>query len=130
MNSLKLGSSSRAAWPLADTSFQSMTPRSTIESQNKMVFAVELGFTFYLSNWYHKLNRNQAPEARLSPLLLIRRRNSFCRQTLRISTCARDISQPVADPHLVRCGLEAEVIGFQVHAAASRLVQQDRQAQG
>src|SRR5215467_14416259 len=49
MNSLKLGSSSRAAWPLADTSFQSMTPRSTMESQNKMVFAVELGFTFYLA---------------------------------------------------------------------------------
>jgi hypothetical protein len=31
-----------------------MTPRSTIESQNKIVFAVELGFTFYLSNWVPK----------------------------------------------------------------------------
>ena len=28
-----------------------MTPKSTIESQNKMVFAVELGFTVYLSCW-------------------------------------------------------------------------------
>src|SRR5215467_9933482 len=128
MNSLKLGSSSRAAWPLADTSFQSITPRSTIESQNKMVFAVELGFTFYLSNW---VPETRSRNTRQSPLqaLPIRRRNPLCRQAACVSTNARAIGQTVADPHLIRCGLEAEVIGLQVHAAALRFVQQDGQPQ-
>src|SRR5215470_18714644 len=129
MNSLKLGSSSRAAWPLADTSFQSITPRSTIESQNKMVFAVELGFTFYLSNWVQKTRLKPHARSRLSPVLLIRRRNPFCRQAACVSADARAVGQTIARPHLIRCGLEAEVIGLQVYAAALRFVQQDRQSQ-
>jgi hypothetical protein len=37
--------SSWVVCPLADTSFQSMTPRKTIEIQKTIVFAVELEFT-------------------------------------------------------------------------------------
>src|ERR1700730_16676734 len=45
MNSLELGSSSRAVCPFADTNLQSITPRNTIDIQNRTVFAVELEFT-------------------------------------------------------------------------------------
>src|SRR6266404_8451533 len=45
MNSLQLGSSSRAVCPFADTNRQSITPRNTIDIQNRIVFAVELEFT-------------------------------------------------------------------------------------
>src|SRR5207245_11221863 len=44
-HTLYVGVSSRACAPLADTSFQSITPRKTIEIQNRTVFAVELEFT-------------------------------------------------------------------------------------
>src|SRR5579883_1056533 len=44
-NSEYVGVSSRACAPFAETSFQSITPRKTIEIQNKTVFAVELVFT-------------------------------------------------------------------------------------
>jgi len=40
-----VGVSSRAWDPLADTSFQSITPRKTMEIQKRIVFAVELEFT-------------------------------------------------------------------------------------
>src|SRR5262249_13247779 len=33
-------------------------------------------------------------------------------------------------PHLIRCGLKAEVIGLQVYSAALRFVQKNRQTQG
>ena len=45
MNSLYAGVCSRADWPFFETSCQSMTPSSTIASQNRIVFAVELEFT-------------------------------------------------------------------------------------
>src|SRR5207244_11332442 len=45
IHTLYVGVSSRACDPLADTSFQSITPRKTIEIQKRIVFAVELEFT-------------------------------------------------------------------------------------
>src|SRR5712692_4302061 len=45
IHTLYVGVSSRACAPLADTSFQSITPRSTIESQKRIVFSVEPEFT-------------------------------------------------------------------------------------
>jgi len=45
IHTLYVGVSSRACAPLADTSFQSITPRNTIEIQKRIVFAVELEFT-------------------------------------------------------------------------------------
>src|SRR2546427_8529189 len=45
INSLKLGWSSRACPPLAETSFQSITPSNTMDIQKRTVFAVELEFT-------------------------------------------------------------------------------------
>jgi hypothetical protein len=32
-------------WPLAETNFQSITPKNTMEIQKRIVFAVELEFT-------------------------------------------------------------------------------------
>src|SRR5882762_9034405 len=45
MNALWLGSFSRVDWPLFDTSVQSSTPSIMMNSQNIIVFNVELGFT-------------------------------------------------------------------------------------
>src|SRR5438477_10787286 len=44
-HTLYVGVSSRVCDPLADTNFQSITPRKTIEIQKRIVFAVELEFT-------------------------------------------------------------------------------------
>src|SRR5258708_32549109 len=45
IHTLYVGVSSRACAPLADTSFQSIPPRSKIESQKRIVFSVEPEFT-------------------------------------------------------------------------------------
>src|SRR5882672_884904 len=71
MNSLYAGVASRWDWPFFDTSCQSITPSSTIASQKRIVFAVELEFTVT------SLKSSQVPIhaaycfPRLRPLLLL-----------------------------------------------------------
>ena len=101
-----------------------------MESQNKMVFAVELGFTFYLSNWFQKISARKPP----APLFfarsfVIRSRNWLRGQPAGVSPHPRSVRKTVTDPHLVRCGLKAKVIRLQSYMAAFRLVQQHRQPQ-
>src|SRR6266446_3446814 len=129
MNSLWLGSSSRAPCPFADTNLQSITPRNTIDIQNRMVFAVELEFTstspLFRPEWFSLA----APGHFLSLPSLPLPCKRLHRQTFLIAPYPIRRRQAIADPYTVRCGSEPKVIGLQAHSALFRLVQQYGQAQ-
>src|SRR5260221_12988227 len=128
MNSLYAGVCSRCAWPLFDTSCQSMTPSSTIASQNRIVFAVELEFTVASLISYQAVSAC-LPLAALSPPTTIRRRSALGRQIFQVPISTVRRRKSVSDPHLLRCGSEAKVIGLQCHAPLRSLIEQHGQPQ-
>src|SRR5208282_1832435 len=80
------------------------------------------------------INRKKfaAPLALFAGLLLqplAPRRATTRHQVLAVAARAVGGGQAVAGPQLVRCSLEAKVIGLQVHMASGRLVQQHGQPQ-
>src|SRR5260370_389933 len=102
-----------------------MTPRNTIDIQNRIVFAVELEFTstspllrtprvFPLAAPDHHLP--------LLPLPLPCKRPH--RQTFFIAPYPIRRRQAVAHPYTVRCGPEPKVIALQAHPALFPLVPQ------
>src|SRR5579884_331043 len=120
-NSEYVGVSSRACAPFAETSFQSITPRKTIEIQNKTVFAVELVFT----------SSSQKP---LKPFETSLRRSAPCLAYFLVPTERKRWLRPVplgaASPkptQFLRCSAEPKVIGLERHAAPCRLIQKHRQ---
>src|SRR6266446_10670914 len=124
MNSLWLGSSSRAPCPLADTNLQSISPRNTIDIQNRIVFAVELEFTSTSPLlWTPRVFPLAAPNHHLPlpPLPLPCKRPH--RQTFFIAAYPIRRRQAVAHPYTIRCGPEPKVIGLQAHPALVRLIQ-------
>src|SRR5258708_38806031 len=126
IHTLYVGVSSRACDPLADTSFQSITPRKTIEIQKRIVFAVELEFT--LSSLILQLAGKNQICLFLPPL------DTFPGRPVRSGTKLPEIAsrpvgrrKPVAHPYLVRCSSEAKVIRLQGHPPLRRFIQKHRQ---
>src|SRR5256885_3021233 len=128
MNSLYAGVCSLCDWPFFETSCQSMTPSSTIASQNRIVFAVELEFTIASLISYRAVPACLLLAAP-SPPTTIRRRSAPGRQIFQVPVSTVRRRKSITDPHLFRCGSEAKVIGLQCHAPFRSLVEQHGQPQ-
>src|ERR1700745_3303604 len=116
IHTLYVGVSSCACAPLADTSFQSITPRKTIEIQNRTVFAVELEFTLS-SLILSPETTNQTLSLFLSSFAALRIHTVRSGRKLpKIAPRPVRCRKPVSNPPLVRCGSEPKVIGLEGHA--------------
>src|SRR6266699_2639461 len=123
-HTLYVGVSSRVCDPLADTSFQSITPKKTIEIQKRIVFAVELEFT--LSSLILQPAGKKTASCLFLPALDTFPKRPICSGGKLPEVAPRSIGcrKAVAHPHLVRCGAEAKVIRLQGYSSLPRLIQQ------
>src|SRR5205823_7217434 len=108
----------------ADTSFQSITPKKTMEIQKRIVFAVELEFT--LSSLILQPAGKKTASCLFLPPLDAFPKRPICSggklpQVAPRPVCCRT---SVANPYLVRCGAEAKVITLQGYPSLPGLIQQ------